>query len=353
MTLGSVVPPGAQPVRRRSGVRVVFGTLGVISGVLVLLFEIAISGLFVVAVGVGLTQSLVAASTGAGAVVPEVAVEEEPECDSSVPEVPYEVFGSNELVTRIAAHLVNGSDRVDVTDLVGTSAMPSLDRDDIRPAFREAIYQNPYVLSEVTWLPGQFHGCDVLFLSYSRDAAERSGDQERLQLTARDTLAWLGIDATWADVDKAIVINNWILDNTSYDYDVFELAKAEGEISAEQRKSTDARGTMFGTGKAICGGYSDAFLLLAREAGLEAVTVSGHLVNPSDGSDGRHAWSRVKLDGAWTSLDVTWNDDDREGELRNDYLFLSEPDGYIGQAERVPDGDWMLEEFHYLYETGW
>ena len=351
MTLGSVVPPGAQPVRRRSGVRVVFGTLGVISGVLVLLFEIAISGLFVVAVGVGLTQSLVAASTAAGAGVPEVAVEEEPECDSSAPEVPYEVFGSNELVTRIAAHLINGSERIDVTDLVGTTAMPSLEPEDFSPVFGEALWQNPYAFFwDSSWHIDFAGGCVALEISYSTGAAGGHAEQERLQTAARDTLVGLGIDATWTDGEKATAINNWILDNTSYDHDFLE-AKHAG-TAPEGAPQHDARGTLLGSGNAICGGYSSAFLLLAREAGLEAVTVTGELYDPSNGTTGNHAWNRVKIDGQWVSLDPTNNDDD-DGRERNTLLFFSETDGSTPRGlEYRPDGRWMPEELHHLYETG-
>ena len=38
------------------------------------------------------------------------------------------------------------------------------------------------------------------------------------------------------------------------------------------------------------------------EAGIPAVYVSGFAGN------GRHAWSKVKLDGQWYNVDVTWND---------------------------------------------
>ena len=52
----------------------------------------------------------------------------------------------------------------------------------------------------------------------------------------------------------------------------------------------------------VCESYSEAFNLVAREAGIQSIMVTGTL------QGGAHEWNRVLLDGKWYTLDVTNND---------------------------------------------
>ena len=262
------------------------------------------------------------------------------EWDTSMPDVPYKTFGSNEFVKYIAAHLINRTSAIDVTEYVNEPGQ--IDTSD---AVLEAVSQNPYVVDFQSYSIGKNNGHDILGISYGSSAKQYKADQEKLQQVSTETLAAIGVDGM-SDTEKATAINEWILDNTTYDYDALASLDAGRFLTADEITSTDARGTMFGSGTAICGGYSAAFTLLAREAGLESVTVIGKVASSNIG----HAWNRVKLDGKWVSLDTTWNDDDNGGQ-RNRYLFVQEPDGYTEAAERTADGHWVSEQFQYLYET--
>ncbi len=55
----------------------------------------------------------------------------------------------------------------------------------------------------------------------------------------------------------------------------------------------------------MCASYSSAFKVLADEAGLESMVVTGYLEGNLP-----HAWNRVKIDGQWLSVDSTNNDND-------------------------------------------
>ena len=55
----------------------------------------------------------------------------------------------------------------------------------------------------------------------------------------------------------------------------------------------------------VCASYASAFKLLADEAKLDAIVVTGYL-------DGEvpHAWNKVKIGNEWAIVDATNNDND-------------------------------------------
>jgi hypothetical protein len=54
-------------------------------------------------------------------------------------------------------------------------------------------------------------------------------------------------------------------------------------------------------GRAVCDGFSKAFLLAAGEAGLECRFIKGQ------GNGGPHSWNLVRLNGTWYHLDITFD----------------------------------------------
>ena len=61
-------------------------------------------------------------------------------------------------------------------------------------------------------------------------------------------------------------------------------------------------------GKAVCEGYAEALQYLLHRVGIEAFLAIGSSVNPTSGVSEGHEWSYAKLDGAWTHIDLTWDD---------------------------------------------
>ena len=115
------------------------------------------------------------------------------------------------------------------------------------------------------------------------------------------------------DYQTIYEIYNWIQDKTEYDY-----------ISAKQKRylyqnlPCDNAGGVFFDGKAVCGGYADAFYLLSNMAGIDCFLVIG----------GNHCWNIVKLQDKWYYIDVT---------DENGHCFLR-------------GSDW-LEEYGYVIES--
>lgn len=60
-------------------------------------------------------------------------------------------------------------------------------------------------------------------------------------------------------------------------------------------------------GKAICEGYSKAFLLLCNKAGIDCTIVTGTALSDS-GENVSHMWNMVMVDGKWYHIDLTWDD---------------------------------------------
>ncbi|MDR3314345.1 MAG: hypothetical protein LBS96_07815 [Oscillospiraceae bacterium] len=60
-------------------------------------------------------------------------------------------------------------------------------------------------------------------------------------------------------------------------------------------------------GKAACEGYSRALVLLLDQQGIDCCIITGDATN-STGETSKHAWNKVRIDGAWYQVDSTWND---------------------------------------------
>ena len=83
----------------------------------------------------------------------------------------------------------------------------------------------------------------------------------------------------------------------------------------------------------VCSSYAGAFKLLAQQAGLECIVVTGNL-------DGElpHAWNKIKIDGEWRIVDSTNNDNEL---ILNALLNL--PD-YAADKVLVEDERFVLDD---------
>lgn len=136
------------------------------------------------------------------------------------------------------------------------------------------------------------------------------------------------------DYEKETAINEYLCSTIEYDEDA--LADAEKNnytsVSEEFNDSFTAYGALL-NGKCVCAGYSAAFKLLADEAGLDSIVVTGMMEGTL-----AHAWNKVKVEDNWEIVDVTNND--------NEYLFnalLNLPD-YASDKILVEDKDFVLDK---------
>ena len=111
------------------------------------------------------------------------------------------------------------------------------------------------------------------------------------------------IKAGMSDKAKMKAIHDYLIKNCNYDMSAFPYIKVGGKTYYNKSISGYYNGTAYGAlieKKAICGGYSNAFNLLARKAGIQSIKITSSVMT--------HAWNMVKLDGKYKYIDVTWDD---------------------------------------------
>lgn len=105
-------------------------------------------------------------------------------------------------------------------------------------------------------------------------------------------------------------------------------------------------------GEAVCGGYASAFEYLCHLSGIPCIYVTGTAT--IDVASGGHAWNLVEVDGTWSVVDATWDDDDNQAtEQRYDFFLVSdaEHDQNIDSHDlltAIPEGEQIDCASNYL-----
>lgn len=123
------------------------------------------------------------------------------------------------------------------------------------------------------------------------------------------------IDPKWSDYNKALFVHDYIIDNTSYDYNTATLSN----------RMTTLSDTVYGclvNGEAVCGGYSKAFTLIMNALDIKSGVIHGLL------DDVPHAWNYIEIEGQYYWLDLTNDDQEVNGEkdkyLRHGYFLFDD-----------------------------
>ena len=83
----------------------------------------------------------------------------------------------------------------------------------------------------------------------------------------------------------ALNLHDWLIKNAYYD-------KTYSYYGAD----------MILRGYGVCDGYSKAYYMLCKAAGIDVRKIEGNT------GEGLHAWNAIKLDGKWYYVDPTWDD---------------------------------------------
>ncbi len=151
-----------------------------------------------------------------------------------------------------------------------------------------------------------------LFYKYSENETEKM--QKAIDTEADKILA--KITSTMTEYDKVKLFHDSLASSVVYDDTANNCRDIYG---------------VFVDKKAICGGYSKAFSYLCTKAGIESLTVTGD----ADGQP--HMWNKVKIDGKWYNIDVT-------------YAVSSEVMGNFVRYDYFCVTDKMLEASRTIYE---
>ena len=91
------------------------------------------------------------------------------------------------------------------------------------------------------------------------------------------------------DVDKVMAVHDYLIDHIEYAYSHI-VRRAYGALIER---------------KAVCQGYAQAFQKILSNLNIEGHTVIGWNISEKPVL---HEWNRVKLDGKWYYIDLTWDD---------------------------------------------
>ena len=126
-------------------------------------------------------------------------------------------------------------------------------------------------------------------------------------------------DGAYGDeFEREVYLHNWLCQHTLYDLEAPHAHNAWGALME---------------GRAVCDGYARAMALLLRLSGIQCGVVTGESVSSQDG----HAWNMVKVDGAYTWLDATGND---QKDMIS-YFYFNITDEWL-QRSYLPETDWPL-----------
>ena len=126
-------------------------------------------------------------------------------------------------------------------------------------------------------------------IAYSR----LNADDIKLLNTAKRIVSQI-TNEQMSDYEKELAIHDYIVNNTSYDYERFKS-------NTLPDVSYTAAGVLLNK-TAVCQGYSETFMLLLNIAGIDCKLITGK----ANGID--HSWNAVKLDNEWYMVDSTYDD---------------------------------------------
>lgn len=135
-----------------------------------------------------------------------------------------------------------------------------------------------------------------------------------------------------SDVDQARYFHDWLCENNAYNNNASPTANGLPWSSASALLGNS------GTAKQgpVCEGYARAFQTLCDKVGIPCT-----LVVSDD-----HMWNNVVLQGVWTGVDVTW--DDQESGMLTTYFMDDHLNGSYGhQIEQLDIGNGGYLSFAY------
>ncbi len=131
------------------------------------------------------------------------------------------------------------------------------------------------------------------------------------------------INMDMSEFDKEILMHDYIVNNTKYDYGNYTNDTLSEDAFEEY-------GSLL-SGYAVCEGYAETMKLLCDLSGIECMIVTGK-TNSSGRIEG-HAWNIVKIDGDYYHIDCT-NDDPvtKDGSQILTYCYFNLTDDEMMKA---------------------
>lgn len=237
------------------------------------------------------------------------------------------VYATSALSEWIALNMLSGESDIYLGDFP-----ESADSENISSALLEAYIQNPLI--GIMDTADYDYKTKTLQVSYLMGKKDMKNMQKESLTKAKEIVSSI-IKEGMTDFEKEEAINRYLCENVTYNEKIYDYIKDDGTIDNNAVTEFSNSFTPYGAlleNEGVCESYAEAFLLLAREAGLEAIIVTGSMEGVN------HEWNRVKLDNSWYSLDVTNND----SELV--------PNGYFNLSDKLA-ANYLKEDGRFLANT--
>lgn len=198
--------------------------------------------------------------------------------------------------------------------------------------FKEALYQNPLILG-VEDINLSRDGKN-LFIKYEGNKENYLNKQIEIRQEVRRVVAFI-IKDNMTDLEKEYAINDYLIETAKYDNAALENAEKNNfqKVDKEFSDSFNPYGVLLNN-VGVCSSYAGAFKLLADEAGLNSIVVTGYL----DG-DVPHAWNKIRIDNSWHIIDVTNNANEYVGNS-----LLNAPN-YAIKTILQEDKEYMIDSY--------
>ncbi|MDR2648102.1 MAG: hypothetical protein LBB94_00045 [Clostridiales bacterium] len=147
------------------------------------------------------------------------------------------------------------------------------------------------------------------------------------------------VEPGMSEYEKELALHDYLARSTVYD------TSSPGETPWDSH-------TPYGAlikGVAVCNGYSDSFKLLMDAAGIDCDIVYGDAAG-ADGEIVKHAWNRVKIDGDYYLVDVTWDDafPDMSDVVIYDYFNLTDEMMSADHAPYTVEHESVSDKYNYF-----
>lgn len=148
--------------------------------------------------------------------------------------------------------------------------------------------------------------------------------------------AVVAIGATGTVIEKITTIHDYLVETLSYATEELEIEIETGITNHAIRSQYKG---LVGDHHVVCEGYAKSFKVACDYYGIPCLLISGDAL--ADGKIESHMWNLVYAEGAWYTVDVTWDDPiGGGGKIYDTYLL-------VGQ-NTVDDQGLTIAESHSL-----
>ena len=191
-------------------------------------------------------------------------------------------------------------------------APTGLSQSDAKEVLMLFMTNNPqfYFINEY-WGMGSASNGNYVQIGMYADCVSGSERQTMTQQLSSTIDTWMSqINAQSSVLAKEKMAHDLIVNNVTYEY-------------ADYNQSCAG---VFLEGKAVCAGYSEAFQLLCKGAGIETISITSE----------EHEWNIVQIGGTWYNVDCTWDD----GDPGCYYNYFNVNDEAISEGYHIVEGIW-------------